>query len=77
MLFFPCKDLPSPPISTIVPFFAHKDFYRSPPISPMFPSYVKAQAIVLATIDSLYPSSRSPNIDLIILAYIDDLASYA
>jgi hypothetical protein len=31
----------------------------------------------LATIDSLDPSSRSLNIDLVILAYIDDMASYA
>jgi hypothetical protein len=74
---FPCKDLPSPPRSMIIPFFTHEDFYPSPLVSPMFPSYVKVQAVALVAIDSVDPSSRNSNIDLVILAYIDNLASYA
>jgi hypothetical protein len=40
----------------------------------MLPSYAKAQVVGLVAVDSLDPSSESLNIDLIILAYIDDLA---
>jgi hypothetical protein len=56
-----------------MPFFTHKDFFPSPSISPILPSYVEVQAVVMATIDSLDPSSDNSNIDLVVLAYIDDL----
>ncbi len=66
----------SPPRSTRMPFFAHKDFFPSPLISPILPSYVKVQAIAMAIINSLDPSSDNSNIDLVVLAYIDDLVLY-
>jgi hypothetical protein len=60
-----------------MPFFACKDFFLSPPVSLVLPSYAKVQAIAMDTIDSLDPSSKSSSIDLVIFAYMDDLASNA
>jgi hypothetical protein len=56
-----------------MPFFAHKDFFPTPLISPILPSYAKVQAVVMAIIDSPYPYPDNSDIDLVVLAYIDDL----
>ncbi len=65
------------PRSTTMPFFARKDFFPSPHVSLVLPSYAELRAIALAAIDSLNPSFGSSNIDLAIIAYIDDLVSDA
>jgi hypothetical protein len=57
-----------------MPFFACKDFFPSPLVSLILLSYVKAQVVTMDIVDSLDPSSKSSNIDLDVLAYIDDLA---
>jgi len=50
-----------------------QDFFPSLLISPILPSYVQVQIVLMAIIDSHDPFSDISNIDLIILAYIDDL----
>ncbi len=77
IFFVPCKDLPSPLRSTTTCFFAWKDFYSNPHVNIMLLSYVEVQVIVMFVIDSPYPSSKTSNIDLVILAYINVMASYA
>jgi hypothetical protein len=51
-----------------------KNVLLSPSISPILPSCAEAQMVVMANIDSPYPSSETSSIDLDILTYIDDLA---
>jgi hypothetical protein len=58
-----------------VPFCTHKDFFLNPLVSLVLPSCAKGQAVAMVTIDSLDPSFENLNIDLDVLAYIDDLAS--
>jgi hypothetical protein len=58
-----------------VPFIAHKEFLLNPSISHVLHSYAKAQVIVMASINLLYPSYETFGIDLNVLAYINYLAS--
>jgi len=54
-----------------VPFFAHKELFLNPSISHVLPSYAKAQVVVIVSINLLYPSYETFNIDLNVLACIN------
>jgi hypothetical protein len=64
---FACKSQPQR-----LPFFAHHAFLQSPSTSPVLPSYVKAQASVMADMQSL-PSIvvSSLSYDPHVFAFID------
>jgi hypothetical protein len=57
--------------SRCVPFFAHDDFFPSPPSSPQLPSYAKAYAQILASCPSPSPSILPQSYDKFVMHYID------
>jgi hypothetical protein len=69
-----CNDMPTSHPLRNVPFFTCKDFFLSPFVSSILPSYVEAQPKVLTNFQSLYPSFKDTSIDSRILAFIDKFA---
>jgi hypothetical protein len=69
-----CKDMPTSHPLRNVPFFACKENFLSPFVSPVLPSYVEAQPRVATNFQSLDLSFEDTSIDSRIHAFIDEFA---